>query len=67
MLLSPMEMSEERLRGFTLKEVAQSRPTTSSPHLLVIHNKVYDVTSFISEVCKNYLHYKPYELACCII
>ena len=55
MLLSPMEMSEERLRGFTLKEVAQSRPTTSSPQLLIIHNKVYDVTSFISEVCKSEL------------
>ena len=38
-------MSEEK--QFTLEEVAQSGSTS---YLVVIHKKVYDVTSFISEV-----------------
>lgn len=42
-------MSEEK--RFTLEEVAER--TNSTSYLLVIHNRVYDVTSFISEV-SNY-------------
>ena len=43
-------MGEEKLQGmvFTLEEVAQK--TSPESYMLVIHNKVYDVTNFISEV-----------------
>ena len=43
----PFQMSEEE-RVFTLEEVTQK--TSPESYMLVIHNKVYDVTNFISEV-----------------
>lgn len=46
----PFQMGEENVqeRVFTLEEVAQK--TSPESYMLVIHNKVYDVTNFISEV-----------------
>lgn len=40
-------MSREE-NSFTMEEVAQK--TTSKSYMLVIHNEVYDITNFISEV-----------------
>ena len=40
-------------KGFSLEEVTDSK-TTSTTCLFIIHNKVYDVTNFISEVSKLY-------------
>lgn len=45
----PFQMGEEKvMKVFTLEEVAQK--TSPESYMLVIHNKVYDVTNFISEV-----------------
>lgn len=48
----PFRMCEEKVqkRVFTLEEVAQK--TSPESCMLIIHNKVYDVTNFISEVAK---------------
>lgn len=46
--ISTFQMGEKKV--FTMEEVA--RKTNPESYMLVIHNKVYDVTNFISEVNK---------------